>query len=342
MATITKVRDKWLCQVRKKGYPSRSKTFSSRADAVAWGRSIEADIARGTFVASAEAEATTVAEILDRYLLEISATKRSGTSDTGRAKTLKGHVGAYKLTALTSSILATYRNDRLKVRAPQTVVHELNLLNRALRIATSEWGIVLPGGIPRIVKPRKPEGRDRRVSQTEIDALISGTGSPELASVISLAVETAMRRSEILSLRKERIDRLRHTAFLPKTKTDKPRTVPLSSRALVIVERAWGTSEGDTGPLFAVKPGSTTQAFVRAVRRERKRHEKQCKSKSVPPDGAYMVDLVFHDLRHEATSRLFERGLGIMEVAAITGHKTLDMLKRYTHLRAEDLAKKLG
>jgi integrase len=299
-------------------------------------------MSRGAFVPSAEAEATTVAALLDRYVTEISATKRSEKSDKGRAKTLTSHIGAYKLTALTTAILATYRNTRLKVRAPQTVVHELNLLNRALRIATSEWGIVLPGGVPRIVKPKKPEGRDRRVTQPEIDALISGTESPPLAAAIGLAVETAMRRSEILSLQKERIDRDKRTAFLPKTKTDRPRTVPLSSRALAIIEHVWKASEGDTGPLFAVTPGSATQAFVRAVRRERKRHETQCRARNVLPETAFMVDLVFHDLRHEATSRLFERGLGIMEVAAITGHKTLDMLKRYTHLRAEDLAKKLG
>jgi integrase len=226
MATVSKYRDSWKCQVRKKGYPTQTQSFSTKAAAEHWGRTIEADIGRGTFVPSTAAETMTVAALLDRYLIEVSATKRSCKSDEGRAKTLKAHMGAYKLTALTTTILAAYRNLRLKVRSAQTVVHELNLLNRALRIATSEWGIVLPGGIPQIMKPKKPEGRDRRVTQDEIDALIAGTESPQLASVICLAVETAMRRAEALTLRKELIDRTKLTAHLPKTKTDTPEPSP--------------------------------------------------------------------------------------------------------------------
>lgn len=342
MATVSKYRDAWKCQVRKKGYPTQTQSFGTKAAAEHWGRAIEADIGRGTFVPSTAAETMTVAALLDRYIIEVSATKRSGKSDEGRAKTLKAHMGAYKLTALTTTILATYRNQRVIVRAPQTVVHELNLLNRSLRIATSEWGIVLPGGIPRIIKPKKPEGRDRRVTNEEIEALIAGTESPQLAFVIGLAVETAMRRAEALSLRKELIDRTKRTAHLPKTKTDTPRTIPLSSRALAVLDRAWALSDSAVGPVFTLKPGSATQGFQRAVKRERKRHEVECKKCGVLTDPHYMVDLVFHDLRHEATSRLFERGLGIMEVASVTGHKTLDMLRRYTHLRAEDLALKLG
>ena len=85
-----------------------------------------------------------------------------------------------------------------------------------------------------------------------------------------------------------------------------------------------------------------THAFARVIARARKVYDKECQEKVVKPDPAFLVDLIFHDLRHEATSRFFEGGrFNVMEVAAITGHKTLQMLKRYTHLKAEDLAERL-
>ena len=124
------------------------------------------------------------------------------------------------------------------------------------------------------------------------------------------------------SLAWDEIDLKKQTAHLPKTKTDVPRTVPLS-KAAVKALKDFGTKK--EGRVFALQAESMSQAFERACEKHR----------------ANIVGVRFHDLRNEATSRLFEKGLNVMEVAAITGHKTLDMLKRYTHLRAEDLAKKL-
>lgn len=188
-----------------------------------------------------------------------------------------------------------------------------------------DWGIALPGGLPtaQVRKPLKPRGRDRRVPETEIEAIFNATESQELRTIIKIAVETGMRRNELASLTWEHVDLKKQTAHLPKTKTDVPRTVPLSI-AVVKALKAFGVK--DEGPIFRLRPESMSQAFERA-----------CK-----PHRANIAGVRFHDLRHEAPSRLFEKGLNVMEVAAITGHKTLDMLKRYTHLRAEDLAKKLG
>ena len=85
-----------------------------------------------------------------------------------------------------------------------------------------------------------------------------------------------------------------------------------------------------------------TRVFQEAVKRDRKDCEKECEKKKEKPDPAFLVDLTFHDLRHEATSRFFEGGrFNVMEVASITGHKTLQMIKRYTHLRAEDLEERM-
>jgi integrase len=137
-----------------------------------------------------------------------------------------------------------------------------------------------------------------------------------------LALETAMRQGELVNLRWEHVHLARRIAHLPDTKNGEPRTVPLSTAALKILR---SLPRSLTGQVFVgLTSEAVKRAFARAVRR------------------AGIDDLHFHDLRHEATSALFERGLNIMEVASITGHKDLRMLRRYTHLRAEDLAKKLG
>jgi integrase len=143
-----------------------------------------------------------------------------------------------------------------------------------------------------------------------------------LRTIVTLAIETGMRRGELASLLWEDVNLKKQTAHLPKTKTDVPRTIPLSKAAVASL-KAFGVK--DEGRVFSLQGESMSQAFERACE----------------PHRANIDDVRFHDLRHEATSRLFEKGLNVMEVAAITGHKTLDMLKRYTHLRAEDLAKKL-
>jgi integrase len=131
-----------------------------------------------------------------------------------------------------------------------------------------------------------------------------------------------MRQSELVGLKWKNIDFQRRTAFLPHTKNGESRSVPLSAEALNVLGNLPRSISGD------VFPGLTTTAVKKAFTRATRRAE--------------IEDFHFHDLRHEATTRLFERGLNIMAVAAITGHKDLRMLQRYTHLKAEDLARKLG
>ncbi len=131
-----------------------------------------------------------------------------------------------------------------------------------------------------------------------------------------------MRQGEIVSLDWKHIDLKKRIAYLPETKNGEPRGVPLSTSAIATFRSLPGST---TGKVF---PGVTTEAIKRAFMRACQRAE--------------IEDFHFHDLRHEATSRLFEKSLNPLEVASITGHKTLQMLRRYTHLRAEDLAKKLG
>ena len=142
------------------------------------------------------------------------------------------------------------------------------------------------------------------------------TESAWLRSIAQFALETAMRRGELVGMRWSHLNLVKRTLRIPDTKIGEAREIPLSSRAIEILN---GVPRRIDGRVFGLAANSISQAFERAAER------------------AGIADLRFHDLRHEATSRLFERGLNPMQVAAITGHKTLQMLKRYTHLRAEDL-----
>jgi integrase len=321
VATISKHRGKWKCQVRRKGHPAQSKNFDTKAEAEAWGVQIEAEIGRGVFLAPDKAtQSMTVADLLDRYVKEESIHKASESDDKTRAETLKAAIGGYGVADLTNAMLAGYKRARMRIRASQTVLHELNLLHRAYVIAVAEWGLVLPRGIPKTARPQLPEGRERRVTQEEIEAIIRETGSKELKAIVVLAVETAMRRGEILGLHWDHVNLPGRSLFLPKTKTKTPRTVPLSSRAVALL----GSLECGPGKVFSITPRCASQAFKRAA------------------DRLGLVNIHMHDLRHEATSRLFEKDLNVIEVSKVTGHKSLVMLNRYSHLSVQHIADKLG
>jgi len=326
MATIRQKGDKqWHVQVRKRGYPPETRTFSTKSAAQKWSTLIEAEMERGVFVSRTEAESTTLNDILDRYGSEVLPTKRSQAPELSRIRTLREHFGRFHLASLTSTRISEFRDTRAKEVSSQTVIHEINLLNRVLKTATMDWGIALPAGLPTTLvrKPTRPRGRERRVSAEEITRIIEHSESPYIRDAITLAVETALRRRELCELRWEHIDLSKRTAYITdeSAKTGVARSIPLSTVAVGTLK---AMPRNLSGRVFELAPDSISQAFERACKR------------------AGVVGARWHDLRHEAASRLFERNLNVMEVASITGHKTLDMLKRYTHLRAEDLAKKLA
>ncbi|MBN2680510.1 site-specific integrase [Acidithiobacillus montserratensis] len=358
MATIRSREDQdgitigWQAQIKRKGFPLQVKTFRSKAEATQWATVTESEMLRGVFVQRTESEQTTLKELLDRYSREVLPTLKGGYREQSRIKALQVGLGTYSLAALNSSMIAKYRDKRLstisektgRLVSAQTVKHELGLLQRALKMATMEWGIALPGGIPTVMvkQPSLPSARDRRLIDDEEARLLAECANSKnlwLRPAVILAIETAMRAGEILEsfgtadtttgvrpqktlgLQWADVDLKKRTAHLPKTKNGDARTVPLSTRAVATLEALPRSMDGK---VFGTTYEGIHQAFVRACKR------------------AGIEGLTFHDLRHEATSRLFEKGLNPMQVAAITGHKTLQMLKRYTHLRAEDLAKLLG
>lgn len=329
MATITRREDRpaenrWQAKVRRKGFPTQSKSFPTKADAEGWALGVEADMRHGSFVDTSKARDTTIGELLAKYAECVSPTKKSGDGEIKRIRSMQSWpLCQFAAASVMPEVLATWRDDRLKEVSGSTVNRELNLLSHVFSTAMIEWRIHLP--VSRIRRPRHNKPRSRRTEGGKEALLLHACRKARnkfLYPAVLLAIETGMRRSEVVGIRWPNINLDKQTLWLPDSKNDERRAVALSMRAVKALQ-AIGTDLA--GPVF---PGLTVEAVKCAYRRARSR--------------ANIDDLRLHDLRHEATSRMFEKGLNAMEVASITGHKTLSMLQRYTHLRAEDLAKKLG
>ncbi|MBU2755749.1 site-specific integrase [Acidithiobacillus sp. CV18-2] len=332
MATINPRSDRdgnvigWQAIVRKRGFPSQTKTFRTKRDAERWAREAETDMERGVFVSRKEAENTTLAEALDRYSKEVSALKKGAVQEISIiGKVKESPLSHMYLGTIQGKDIAKYRDAMLADGySPITIKRRLSIISHLFSIADKEWGMDGLGNPVQRVSVQKPNNaRNRRLVGNEEERLLASAqeyGGP-LASIIQFAIETAMRRGEIAAMLWRDVDMRACVLLVPDSKTGDPRRVPLSSRAHAILDAMPRRLDGK---VWGMRADSVTQAFDRACKR------------------AEINDLRFHDLRHEATSRLFEKGLNPMQVASITGHKTLQMLKRYTHLRAEDLARLLG
>lgn len=326
MASYTKRGEgQWQAKVRKKGYPVQTKTFRNKSLAQKWATQVEAQMDNKLFISSSLAEAYTFSDLAERYISEVLPSKKSAIKMESMIRGMCSYLGQYSAIRLKPDVLADYRDTRLKTVKPQTVRKDLLCIKRMLDIASKEWGIYLPHGNPVdmiTVPPQPKRGRERRLEPGELGRLLNAAKEygGEMFTIISFAIETAMRRGEIVNLRWENVDRAKKVVLLLDTKNGENRVVPLSPAAL----NTLGTiTEKLDGKVFSMRADSITTAFDRCCKR------------------SGIKNLRFHDLRHEATSRLFEMGFSLMEVSSITGHNDLSMLKRYTHLKAEDLVQKL-
>lgn len=325
MATYYKRGSRWLARVRRKGYPEQSDTFATKAAAQAWARDVEAKIDRGAFVALAgDARDLTLGQALTRYRDQVTAKKRSHRPEWLKITKLIAHdLAARPLASLRAHDFAALR-DELEERelSANTVRLYLAPLSNLYTVAVERWGYEgLRNPLKEVERPStNGTQRDRRLEEGELDRLQLVEDAPAwLPAVVTLAIETAMRRSEIAGLHDDCIKGA--VARLAMTKNGQARKVPLSPEALSALA---ALRQIGGGTLKMPAADTISRAFHDAC------------------VAAEIVDMRFHDLRHEATSRLFEIGLGIEEVAAVTGHKTWAMLRRYTHPRAERIAEKLA
>ncbi|MGR9144839.1 site-specific integrase [Rhizobium leguminosarum] len=330
MATIRKLRGRWQAQVRRRGMKPRAKSFDSKAEAEKWARELESQVDRfGAAPDTKILETTTLGDLLKRYKLEVSPTKRGCVQEIQRIDVLERHEIAHRtLVGLSQPDISSFRDERLSSVAPSTAVREMAILSHVIEVAMRDWGFPLSRNVVKLVRrPVIRNERKRRLQGDEEQRLLDGCDSGKIAfmkTLLIVAIETGMRRSEILGLKWNDISHNRRVITLDMTKNGSSREVPMSQRAFDAL-CSWKTgAPEDESMIFPIAPGSFEQVWRRLLKR------------------ANVTGLRFHDLRHEGVSRLFERGLNVIEVSTISGHKELRMLRRYSHLSADNLVSRLG
>jgi integrase len=316
MASIRQRSGVWQAQVRRFGYPSEVKSFSSKAEAQVWARAIEAAMDQGAHQATHSARNILLSDLLQRYGEEVSPTKRSEKRERQTIQfMLRNKMAAYSMEKLAPAVVANYRDERLKTVAPATIIRELSILSSVISHARKEWGL------PQQTLVRWSASPQHHKVEPGYSLQPVRRRSAWMAPLVVLALETAMRRGELLSMRWENVNLQAQTVVLPMTKNGTARVVPLSRKAVAVLQALSGV---DTGPVFPLSYMVVNNCFVKACKRAR------------------IVNLHFHDLRHTATTRLAEKLPNVIELASVTGHQTIQMLKRYYHPKAEVLAQKLG
>lgn len=327
MASIRFRSNKWQARVSRKGEQSLVKTFQTKEDAERWARSIEVEWDKGTYQNTHQAQKTTLGELIERYLREVTPLMRGAKEDTIRLKAiLRKPIARVNVLLLNSSRISKYRDERLQEVSAGTVIRELAYFSSIINHARREWDINIANPVLLVRKPPSPQGRNRILSHEEEVKLLQACEPKANRNIytrpfIILALETAMRRGELLSLRWDNIDYSKRTAFLQLTKNGDSRTVPLSIRATEALQVLPISIDGRVLPInFA--------ALENTFKRARER--------------AGLNDLRIHDLRHTAITRLAEKLPNLIELSAVSGHRSIAMLKRYYHPRAEDIARKLA
>ncbi|MHB8257643.1 MAG: site-specific integrase [Acidiferrobacterales bacterium] len=322
-----KGRPVWQAQIIRLGERPKFKTFDSKTAAIEWARQIEGAMDRGEWVDRTEGDRLTLGQAFLRYEKEILPRKAASAqpAEQGRFRALRERrIAKIALTRLGGADIAEYIREREgEGVSANTIRLDLASISHTYTVARTAWGmpyLVNPVPLAKTARPRLPAGRDRRLKDGEEEQLLAAARSA-FALVIRWALATAMRRSEIAGLTWDRVDIKQRSVHLPVTKNGTARTVPLSREALAVLA---SFPHRKDGLVFGMSVNAIRLAWKRTVA------------------STKIVGLTFHDLRHEAISRLFERtDLDAMEIARISGHRTLSMLSRYTHLRAHHLAERL-
>ncbi len=327
MATIRKLKSsKFEVQIRRKGFSPIGRSFLKRSDAEQWARHMETKLDRGDLPTPVKVlDSYKLKDILERYRDEITVRKRSMETEAYILNAfIRNPIAKLTLAQLKASHFVTYREKRLKQVKPGTVNRELSIIKHALDIAEREWDIpIRQNPLLKIKKLKVSNARSRRLSEEEYHSLMQAveeTRNNLIKPLMNFAIETGMRRGEITRLQWVEIDYEARTLFIPITKNGHSRTIPLTGKALEILKELEGNRRDRP---FPMSDNAAKLAWQRLLKR------------------SGIKDLHFHDFRHEAISRFFERGLSVPEVALISGHRDFRMLFRYTHLKAEDVAQKL-
>lgn len=332
--------------VRLKGFPPQRATFKRLADAKKWGQSTESAIRENRYFKSAEASKHTLAEMIDRYVKDVLPTKPKARNQEQQLGWFKKKIGAFTLADITPAKIAECRDELLKevfnrtrTRSPATVNRYLAALSHAYTIAVNDWGWLEDSPMRKVKKLTEPRGRVRYLSEDEVDTngeTIDGertrllkacqaSKNPYLHTVVVLALSTGMRQAEIMGLTWDDVDLHQGRITLHETKNGERRVVPLVGKALELLKEHSKVKRIDTSLLF---PGKTDP---KKTNKPIKPMDLRSPWKAALKE-AEIEDFRFHDLRHSAASYLAMNGASLAEIADVLGHKTLQMVKRYTHL----------
>ncbi|WP_291734772.1 site-specific integrase [Leisingera sp. F5] len=319
---------RWRAQIRRKGYEQQSAYFDRKSDAEAWARQIEAGIDAGKNPIGSEAKKHTLADVIDRYVLEVLPGKKSAKDQNQQLGVWKTLLGDLKLAEITTDRLLKARTSISEHRGRHggkvtnaTVNRYWAALHHVLETTVREYGWLEQNPMKRIKKLKEPQGRVRYLDAAEREALLNACAeseNPFLETIVLIALTTGLRRQEILGLDWSRVNFETGQVIVEETKNGMRRSThfldPILTRLKHLFEQNGERSNflfpGRTG----LRPIDIKSAWYRAVAK------------------AGLEDFRFHDLRHTAASYIAMDGGSVPEIAAVLGHKSFQMASRYAHL----------
>lgn len=326
MASIRKRGDSWVAEVFKRGV-RMSRSFATKQAAQAWARATESEIDAGNRPSS-----VTVGQMLDKYGREVSSTKRGSAWELKRIAAFQRlRIAQEPLSSVDATHIAKWRDERFLSVSSGTVLREWTLLSHAFSIAIREWRWLAVSPMAGVRRPIEPPPRERIISDDEQARLLHwfgdryDTATGRVGAALILALETGMRAGELIGLTWDKVDLGNRVATLPMTKNGSARQVPLSPRAVEVMQAllpqvgVGGILAGDTQSVLRLN-GQQLDALWRKGR-----------------DKAMVADCHFHDARATAVTRLAKR-LDILDLARMIGHRDLKSLMVYYRKSAADIA----
>lgn len=338
-AKLAQLETSFQLRVRRKGVKVQFITFDTKEEAEQARLKIESDLSVSIIRDYSKATQVSLRDIMVRYRDEVVPAHKGAGIERGRINRILNTETFVdkKLAALCTEDLQDFITDRLTEVAPATVDRDLDVLSQVIRYSADVWKIAsVESPFVGLRRPKYFNERDRRLGTMLVDgdeveeetALLAAARADEnqyIEPAIILALETAARRGELLSILKSDVNIEQRYALLRETKNGRSRKVPLTTRALQVVTALMKECVSDDEPLLKLTANALKIAFFRRV---------------VPLSG--VRDIHFHDLRHESISRLAESGqFQLIELQAISGHRDTRMLLRYAHLCSGNLAKKM-
>lgn len=340
MASIQKRGTTYRARITRRGYTTQSQTFNSKVEAIKWARDIEHKIDNGTL--PSHLKPTNILKNLNtpfkvataEYITAHTALKKNYKSETLIIKKLTELWGELPIIEVNKAAVLSLRDLMIsKNRAGATINKYYNAISKIFQMLQDEWSLTIDNPIKGIKRMPASPSRIKRITGLTLDTLMKAaedTSPPLFTNILEIALETGMRRGELMGLQWHDVDLLNRRAYLYVTKNSEPRQVPLTQKAVEVFKSIPKT---DPDKVFPVNMNWLRSCFEKT--------REKAKANWVGDSKNPFDDIRFHDLRHEALSKLSDAGLNVIELAHISGHKVLSMLQVYTHPSHEAIFAKL-